>query len=87
MTELAADGLVPPVFAVSDDPDRLVPIVTRPDRFELVVAGDPHRANAYAFANDGPHGWWTTARIDATPATDLVCAVPARPTSAADGQR
>lgn len=76
LVDLAADGLVPEVFAESDDPERLVPIVTRPERFEIVVAGDPNRTNAYAFANDGPHGWWTSVRVDSSASDDLVCAVP-----------
>jgi hypothetical protein len=73
LVDLVADGALPDVFAESDDPDRLVPIVTRPDRLMIAVAGDPDRTNAYAFSNDGPHGWWTTKPIDHTPASDLVC--------------
>ncbi len=75
LTQLVADGFLPPVFAESDDPQRLVPIVTRPQRILVAVAGDPTRANAYALSNDGPHGWWTGKRIDHTQASDLVCNV------------
>ena len=71
--DLVAEGALPPVFADGDDPERLVPIVTRPERLMIAVAGDPNRANAYAMSNDGPHGWWTSKRIDPTPASDLVC--------------
>ena len=63
------------MFAASDDAQRLVPIVTRPERIRVAVAGDPTRTIAYAFSNDGPHGWWTTAVVDHTPASDLVCSV------------
>lgn len=73
LTDLVAEHQLPAVFAESDQPDRLVPIVTRPDRLMVAVAGDPSRANAYALSNDGPHGWWTTKAIDHTPASDLVC--------------
>lgn len=73
LSDLVAEGILPATFADSDDPERLVPIVTRPERLLIAVAGDPNRANAYAFSNDGPHGWWTTKRIDHTPASDLVC--------------
>jgi len=76
LTELAATGAVPEVFAASDDPERLVPIVTEPKRLLIAVAGDPNRANAYAFSNDGPHGWWTSNRVDHTPASDLLCKLP-----------
>ncbi len=75
LVDLVVDGALPAAFAESDDPDRMVPIVTRPERLLLAVAGDPNRANAYAFSNDGPHGWWTAKRIDHTPASDLVCTI------------
>lgn len=73
--ELAASELVPTVFAESDDPDRLVPIVTSPDKILIAVAGDPHRANAYAMSNDGPHGDWTTKMIHRGVSTDLGCRI------------
>ncbi len=75
LTDLVAEGVLPAEFAETDDPQRLVPIVTRPERIMIAVAGDPNRANAYAFSNDGPHGWWTAHGIDHTPASDLVCNV------------
>jgi len=78
LTDLVAEGALPPVFAQSDDPDRMVPITTRPERLLIAVTGDPNRANAYTFSNDGPHGWWTAKRIDHTPASDLVCNVSGR---------
>ena len=73
LVDLVAEGHLPADFAESDDPNRLVPIVTRPERIMIAVAGDPNRTNAYALSNDGPHGWWTAAPIDHTPASDLVC--------------
>lgn len=76
LLDLVAAGKLPAVFAESDDPNRLVPIVTRAARLLIAVAGDPNRTNAYALSNDGPHGWWTTKAIDHTPASDLLCQVP-----------
>lgn len=73
LVDLAAAGEVPPVFAESDDPARLVPIVTDPGKFLVAVAGDPGRANAYVMSNDGPHGDWTAKAVDLTFSTDLVC--------------
>lgn len=78
LVELVAEGFIPEVFAESDDPARLVPVVTRPEQILITVAGDPNRTNAYAFSNDGPHGWWTTKAIDFEAATDLLCEVPER---------
>ena len=73
LVDLVAEGHLPAVYAESDDPGRLVPVATRPERFRIAVAGDPSRTNAYAFSNDGPHGWWTTRVIDHTAGSDLVC--------------
>ena len=75
LVDLAASGSVPPLFAESDDPDRLVPIVTSPDHLLIAVAGDPDRANAYAMSHDGPHGDWTAQAIDRSTSTDLVCRI------------
>ena len=75
LVELAESGEVPPVYGESADPNRLVPVATSPERFLIAVAGDPNRTNAYAFSNDGPHGWWTTRTVDHTPASDLVCSI------------
>jgi hypothetical protein len=75
LVDLAADGSVPNVFAESNDPDRLVPIVTAQDRFVIAVAGDANRANAYVMSNDGPHGYWTSKPIDRSYSDDLVCRI------------
>jgi hypothetical protein len=77
LVDLAATGDVPPDFAVSDDPTRLVPIVDDATRIRIAVAGDPGRANALVMANDGSHGWWTSSLVDTSPSTDLLCVVPA----------
>ena len=75
LVELVRDGLVSQEFAETSDPDRLVPIVTSPDKLMIAVAGDPNRTNAYVFSNDGAHGDWTSKAIDRTHSTDLVCRV------------
>jgi len=75
LVDLADEGILPAAFGESDDPERLVPIVSRPERIRVAVSGDPNRANAFAFSNDGPHGWWTTRPIDHTPASDLICSI------------
>jgi hypothetical protein len=77
LTELAAAGLVPPVFAEGDDPDRLVPVVDDPSKILIAVTGDPNRASAFAMSHDGPHGDWTATAVDRTPSADLLCRVPA----------
>jgi hypothetical protein len=73
--ELAQSGEIPMVFGESSDSNRLVPIVSEPSKFLIAVAGDPNRANAYVMSNDGPHGYWTSKRIDLAFQSDLVCEV------------
>lgn len=75
LTELANSGHVPGVFAESDDPNRMVPIVTDPSKFAIAVAGDPTRTNAYVLSNDGPHGDWAAHSIDRSKSQDLVCGI------------
>ena len=75
LVDLVADGCVPPVFAESDDPDRLVPIVDAPEKLLIAVTGDPHRTNAYVMSHDGPHGDWTSRPVDRSWQADLACRI------------
>ena len=50
-------GRIPPLFHVSDDPERLVPPVFKAEDFMLVVTGDQLRTNAYVFAHNGRLGF------------------------------
>ncbi len=63
LTGLVKAGLIPAVFAESDDPERLVPIVCRAEDLMIAVSGDPLRTNAYAFAHNGILGYPTTKPI------------------------
>jgi hypothetical protein len=56
-------GKLPKDFAVSDDPQRMVPIVLDPDDFMVLVSGDPLRTNAYTFAQNGYLGFPTAKKI------------------------
>jgi hypothetical protein len=64
LTDVVAAGDLPSQFAASDDPNRLVPIVSEPAKFVIAVAGDANRTNAYVFSHDGPHGDYTAAAVD-----------------------
>jgi hypothetical protein len=75
LTDLVAEGVLPAAFAESTDPQRLVPIVTAPDKLMIAVAGDPNRTNAYVLSSDGPHGNWTCKPIDRSYSTDLMCRI------------
>jgi len=79
LTDLVGQGHMPAVFAESDEPDRLVPVVTEPAKFVIAVAGDQTRTNAYVLANDGPHGDYTARKIGRSYSTDLACEIPSAP--------
>jgi hypothetical protein len=56
LLEMHAAGTASAQFALSDDPNRLVPIVERPEDISVVVSGDPYRSNALVFGSNGMHG-------------------------------
>ena len=54
---------IPKVFYESDDPNRMVPIVWKPEDYMIAVSGDPLRNNAYVFAHNGFLGYPTAKKI------------------------
>ncbi len=54
----------PPRFAESNYPDRMVPIVDRPEHLLIGVAGGPLRTNAYVFAHNGMLGFPVADRLE-----------------------
>lgn len=63
LTEAAKLGEIPSVFHESDDPNRLVPLVWKPEDFMIAVTGDLTRNNAYAFVRNGDMGYPVGKRI------------------------
>lgn len=57
-------GRIPQVFHESDDPERMVPLVWRPEDFHVVVTGDLGRNSCYVFAHNGVLGFPTCKEID-----------------------
>jgi hypothetical protein len=55
---------IPKVFYESDDPNRLVPIVWKPEDYMIAVTGDPLRNNAYIFAHNGFLGYPVGKKIE-----------------------
>ena len=51
------------VFHTSEDPNRLVPHVFKPDDYMVVITGDPLRTNAYVFSQNGRLGYPTAKKI------------------------
>jgi hypothetical protein len=57
LAERVRDGDMPALFHASDDPDRRVPIVWKPEDFMIAVSGDPLRNNAYVMAHNAFMGY------------------------------
>ena len=57
------NGRIPKVFYESDDENRLVPIVWKPEDFMIAVTGDPLRNNMYVFAHNGFLGFPTGKKV------------------------
>jgi hypothetical protein len=58
-----ASGTLPPSFAVSDDPERLLPVFIRPEWIGIVVAGNPGKAWQRGYMNNHEQGPPVTKRI------------------------
>ena len=56
-------GRIPEVFHVSDDPNRMVPLVWKPEDILITVTGDLARNSIYIFAHNGVLGFPTAKRI------------------------
>jgi hypothetical protein len=65
LRDLVKRGRAAPIFAESDDPHRLVPVVARAEDIMIAVSGDPLRTNAYVFAHNGILGFPTTKPVRA----------------------
>ncbi|MBI4189838.1 MAG: hypothetical protein HY525_04800 [Betaproteobacteria bacterium] len=50
-------GRIPKAFHESDDPNRMVPIVWKPEDFMIAVSGDPLRNNIYVFSHNAFMGY------------------------------
>ena len=63
LADLVRRGRAAPVFAESDDPERLVPVVEKASDIMVAVSGDPLRTNAYVFGHNGILGFPTTKPV------------------------
>ena len=57
LTEEYQAGRIPKMFCESADPERLVPLVWKPEDFQVVVTGDLGRNSIYVFAHNGVLGF------------------------------
>ncbi len=63
LLEMSRLGKAPRAYGASNDPQRLVPIVGKPDDFMIAVSGDPLRSNCYVMVHNGILGFPTTKEI------------------------
>ena len=63
LAEEARAGRIPKVFHDSDDPNRMVPLVWKPEDYMLAVTGDLTRNSVYIFAHNGVLGYPVAKRI------------------------
>jgi hypothetical protein len=63
LSDLARLGKAPRVFGGSNAPDRLVPIVGKPEDFMIAVSGDPLRSNCYVLVHNGMLGFPTAKPV------------------------
>ena len=57
-------GKIPKVYAESDDPKRMVPLVFKAEDYMISVTGDPLRNSAYVFAHNGLLGYPVARKIE-----------------------
>jgi hypothetical protein len=57
LAEEARTGRIPALYYESDDPQRMVPLVWKPDDYMVVVTGDLTRNSVYIFAHNGVLGF------------------------------
>ena len=63
LADLVRLGKAPREFAASNDPERLVPLVFKPEDFMIAVGGDPLRSNCFVLPHNGMLGFPTTKKI------------------------
>jgi hypothetical protein len=61
---LVRDGLLPPEYAASSDPQRLVNVIIKQEMVEMLVAGDAGRNQSRAYMSNHVQGPPTSRRIE-----------------------
>ena len=64
ISKAVEEGRLPKFYHESDDPNRLVPIVSSPDDFMIIVSGDPGKDNCLVCAQSGQRGYPTSKKIN-----------------------
>jgi hypothetical protein len=57
-------GNLPAEYCQSEDPERMVPLYSKPEALVIAISGDPARDNAYFLTQHGMHGYLTSKKIN-----------------------
>jgi hypothetical protein len=68
------EGLLPPAYGESQEPDRLVPVFQRPEWIQFVVAGDPGRNQSKGYINNHLQGVPTSRKVVLPPGWESLLA-------------
>lgn len=63
VTQAVKDGLLPPAYHESDDPDRLIPVFQRPEWIGIVIAGDWGRNQSKGYVCNHVQGVPTSRKV------------------------
>lgn len=61
---LVKDGILPPEYAASSDPQRLINVIIKPEMIGILVAGDPGRNQSRAYMGNHMQGPPTSRRVE-----------------------
>lgn len=62
--KLVGEGTLPAYYTASNDPDRPVPIIVRPEHIGILVAGDPGRNQSRGYMSNNAQGARTSRRVE-----------------------
>ena len=63
LQQLVRDGVLPPEYAESDDPQRLINVIIKPEMIGILVAGDPDRNQSRGYMANQRQGPPTSRRV------------------------
>ncbi len=64
LEQLVKDGILPPEYAASSDPQRLINVIIKPEMIGILVAGDPGRNQSRAYMGNHMQGPPTSRRVE-----------------------
>ena len=64
LENLVKDGILPPEYAASSDPQRLLNVIIKPEMVGILIAGDPGRNQSRAYMSNHVQGPPTSRRVE-----------------------